>query len=385
MYLDHAATAFPRPDSVIDAVLTWLRCGGSPGRGGHSAALSASALLLQTRSVLAELLHAPGPENILFTPGCTASLNTVILGLLQPGDHVVTSELEHNSVLRPLKHLHQTRGVSVTHLPFCPETGLLNPDQLLQSLQQSPTRLVVLSHASNVTGRVQDIESLTQIAHAHGALVLLDAAQTVGHWPCSLASLKVDYLAAAAHKGLAGPPGIGFLACAPDRQRLLQPLVFGGTGTDSTSLEQPLDSPARFESGTANTPAIAGLCAAARLALKSLDERHATTIQHSSQLAAGLAAIPGVKLLSPHSPEHLCGIVSFVINGLDPGEAAVIFDQSFDIQCRAGLHCAPLAHKRLGTLNSGGALRFSVGWCTTTNEITAAIDAVRNIAESFSA
>jgi len=386
MYLDHAATAFPRPDAVSDAVLTWLRRGGSPARGGHSAALNAATLLLQTRSAVADLLHANSPEAILFTPGCTASLNTVILGLLQPGDHVITSELEHNSVLRPLNHLQQTRGVSVTHLPFSPETGLLNPDQLLESLQQSPTRLVVLSHASNVTGRVQDIESLTQIAHAHGALVLLDAAQTVGHWPCSLASLKVDYLAAAAHKGLAGPPGIGFLACAPHRQQLLQPLIFGGTGTDSTSLEQPLDSPARFESGTANTPAIAGLCAAARLAMKCLEERHAATLQHSSQLAAGLAAIPGVKLLSPYAPpEQLCGIVSFVIKGLDPGEAAVILDQSFDIQCRAGLHCAPLAHKRLGTLNSGGALRFSAGWCTTSQEITAAVDAVRNIAESFSA
>jgi cysteine desulfurase family protein len=382
MYLDHAATAFPRPDCVLDAVSTWLRCGGSPGRGGHSAALHASSLLLRTRTALAQFLHAPGPESILLTPGCTASLNTVILGLLRAGDHVVASEIDHNSVLRPLRHLQQSRDVTVHHLPFNPDTGTLNPHDLAQLLQQFPARLVVLTHASNVTGRVQDVEKLTEIAHAHSALVLLDAAQTVGHWPCSFTSLRVDFLAAAAHKGLAGPQGIGFLACTPEHQQLLQPLFFGGTGTDSADLDQPLQTPARFESGTANLPAIAGLLAAVQLAQSSLAERHAAAVRHSSQLLTGLSAIPGVRILSPHTPDQLCGIVSFVIAGFDPAEAATILDQSFDIQCRAGLHCAPLAHQRLGTLNAGGAIRFSCGLLSTAAEIDAAIDAVRQIAES---
>ena len=383
MYLDHAATAFPRPDCVLDAVLTWLRRGGSAGRGGHSAALHASSLLLQTRAALAEFLQAPGPQSVLFTAGCTASLNPVLLGLLQPGDHVVASELDHNSVLRPLQHLQATRGISVQHLPFNPDSGLLNPDDLRHALQRTPARLVVLTHASNVTGRIQDIRTLTRIAHEHQALVLLDAAQTVGHWPCSLSELNVDFLAAAAHKGLAGPPGIGFLVAAPHHQQLLQPLLFGGTGTDSTSLDQPADSPARFESGTANLPAIAGLLAAIRLAQNTLHERHAANLRNSRLLASGLAEIPGLRLLSPGAPEQNCGIVSFVLEGLDPAEVAGILDQSFDIQCRAGLHCAPLAHQRLGTLQTGGAIRFSPGSCTTEAEIAAAVDAVRQIAQAL--
>ncbi|MFM8476403.1 MAG: aminotransferase class V-fold PLP-dependent enzyme [Planctomycetaceae bacterium] len=383
MYLDHAATAFPRPDCVLDAVLTWLRRGGSAGRGGHSASLHASSLLLQTRAALAEFLQAPGPQSVLFTAGCTASLNTVLLGLLQPGDHVIASELDHNSVLRPLQHLQGTRGISVQHLPFNPDSGLLNPDELRHTLQRTPTRLVVLTHASNVTGRIQDIRTLTCIAHEHQALVLLDAAQTVGHWPCSLPELNVDFLAAAAHKGLAGPPGIGFLVAAPHHQQLLHPLLFGGTGTDSTSLDQPAESPARFESGTANLPAIAGLLAAVRLAQNTLHERHTANLRNSRLLASGLAEIPGLRLLLPGAPEQNCGIVSFVLEGLDPAEVAGILDQSFDIQCRAGLHCAPLAHQRLGTLQTGGAIRFSPGWCTTEAEITAAVDAVRQIAQAL--
>lgn len=383
MYLDHAATAFPRPDCVLDAVLTWLRRGGSAGRGGHSAALHASSLLLQTRAALAEFLQAASPQSVLFTSGCTASLNTVLLGLLQPGHHVVASELDHNSVLRPLQHLQGTRGISVQHLPFNPNSGLLNPDDLRHALQRTPTRLVVLTHASNVTGRIQDIRTLTSIAHEYHALVLLDAAQTVGHWPCSLPELNVDFLAAAAHKGLAGPPGIGFLVAAPHHQQLLQPLLFGGTGTDSTSLDQPADSPARFESGTANLPAIAGLLAAVQLAQNTLHERHSANIRNSRLLASGLAEIPGLRLLSPVAPEQTCGLVSFVLDGLDPAEVAGILDQSFDIQCRAGLHCAPLAHQRLGTLQTGGAVRFSPGWCTTEADIMAAVDAVRQIAQTL--
>ncbi|MFM7058363.1 MAG: aminotransferase class V-fold PLP-dependent enzyme [Planctomycetota bacterium] len=383
MYLDHAATAFPRPDCVLDSVLTWLRRGGSPGRGGHAAALQATSLLLHTRSALAQFLNAPGPESILFTAGCTASLNTVLLGLLQPGDHVVASELDHNSVLRPLQHLKTSRRITVQHLPFDPRSGLLNPDDLQHSLRHTPAKLVVLSHASNVTGRVQDIPALTHVAHQHGALVLLDAAQTVGHWPCAFNTLHADFIAAAAHKGLAGPPGIGFLACSPRHQQLLQPLLFGGTGTDSSSLDQPADSPARFESGTANLPAVAGLLAAVQLAQNTLHERHAATLRNSVLLVSGLAEIPGLRLLSPSPPHPLCGIVSFVIDGLDPAEAAAILDQAFDIQCRAGLHCAPLAHQRLGTLHSGGTIRLSTGWSTTEAEIALAIDAVRQIARSL--
>ena len=379
MYLDNAATAFPRPDCVLDAVQTWLRCGGSPARGSHAAAVHASSLLLQTRAALAELLGAPGADSVVFTPGCTASLNTVILGLLQPGDRVIASELDHNSVLRPLRFLQQSRDVDVEFLSFDPETGLVPPARLSQTLQQRPARLVILNHASNVTGRVQPVAELADIAHRHHALVLLDAAQTVGHWPCSLTELSVDFLAAGAHKGLAGPQGIGFIAFAQNRSQLVQPLIRGGTGSDSLSLEQPLQTPDRFESGTPNLPAIAGLLAATKLAQQTLHQRHQQLVSQTDRLAAELRLTPGIKVLSPNAPGQLCGIVSFVIDQLDPGDAATILEQSFDIQSRSGLHCAPLAHQRLGTADSGGTIRFSPGLQTTDSDITAAIHAVRQL------
>ncbi|MEY2726674.1 MAG: putative cysteine desulfurase [Planctomycetota bacterium] len=382
MYLDNAATAFPRPDCVIDAVQTWLRCGGSPSRGSHSAAVGASSLLLQTRSALATLLDAPHPNSIVFTPGCTASLNTVILGLLQPGDHVIASELEHNSVLRPLHFLLQSRQISLDLLPFDPGTGLIHPEQLRQALTARPARLVVLSHASNVLGRVQPIAELTQVAHQHKALVLLDAAQTVGHWPCSMSRLNVDFLAASAHKGLAGPQGVGFIAFSPNTQNLIEPLVRGGTGSDSLSLEQPQTLPDRFESGTPNLPGIAGLLAATKLALQTLPSRHQQLVRQTNQLVHELALIPGIKMLTPHAPHEICGIVSFVIDGFDPADAATILDQACDIQARAGLHCAPLAHQRLGTASSGGAIRFSPGLHTTDSDITTAISAIQQLSQS---
>jgi cysteine desulfurase family protein len=382
MYLDNAATAFPRPDCVIDAVQTWLRCGGSPARGSHSAAVNASSLLLQTRTALATLTDAAQPNSIVFTPGCTASLNTVISGLLQHGDHAIASELEHNSVLRPLHFLQQSRHISVQYLPFDPTTGTIQPDQLHKALSARPTRLVVLSHASNVLGRVQPIAELTDIAHQHHALVLLDAAQTLGHWPCSMSQLNVDFLAASAHKGLAGPQGIGFIAFAPDTQQLIQPLVRGGTGSDSLSLEQPHASPDRFESGTPNLPGVAGLLAATKLALETLPARHQQLIRQTNMLAHELALIPGVRMLTPNAPNEICGIVSFVIEGLEPTDAAAILDQAWDIQARAGLHCAPLAHQRLGTASAGGAIRLSPGLHTTDSDITAAINAIRQLTQS---
>lgn len=382
MYLDNAATAFPRPDCVIDAVQTWLRCGGSPSRGSHSAAVNASSLLLQTRSAIASLVDAPSPGSIAFTAGCTASLNTVISGLLQPGQHVVASELEHNSVLRPLHFLQQSRSITVEYLPFDPSTGLIHPDQLHKALTVRPARLVVLSHASNVLGRVQPIAELTRVAHQHHALVLLDAAQTLGHWPCSMSRLNVDFLAASAHKGLAGPQGIGFIAFAPTTDQLVEPLIRGGTGSDSLAREQPRACPDRFESGTPNLPGIAGLLAATKLALENLPARHQQLLRQTHQLFHELTLIPGVRMLSPHAPDELCGIVSFVIDGFDPGDAATILDQAFDIQARAGLHCAPLAHQRLGTAATGGTIRLSPGLHTTDSDITAAISAIQELAQS---
>ena len=381
MYLDNAATSFPRPDCVHTAVAQWMRSDASAGRGSHAGSMAASSLLQQCRTHVARLLKVPSPSQVVFTSNCTDSLNTVLLGLLKPGEHVLATMLDHNSVLRPLEFLKQQRDVHPHLVPFDPVSGLLDVDAFQKVLRDFPIRLTILNHASNVTGRVQDVRWLTSLAHQSGSLVLLDAAQTAGHHDCQMDSLDVDFLATAGHKGIPGPLGTGLLCFRTGCDSLVQPLKFGGTGTASESLQQPESTPEKFESGTLNVPGIAGLNAAVTWVQS---ETPARIQQHISELTElllnGLSTVRGLRLLTPMTPQHLCGIVSFTIAGMDCREVATILDQSFDIQCRAGLHCAPLAHEGLGTLQSGGAVRLSPGPFNTTADIQHAIEAVHAIA-----
>lgn len=384
MYLDNAATSFPRPECVHIAVAQAMRSMSSAGRAAHSVASAASAVLQQCRTAAARLLHAPAASHVVFTGNCTEGLNTVLLGLLQPGDHVLASTLDHNSVLRPLEFLTAQRGVHRHLVSFDPVTGLLDQDEFQRTLQRFPVRLTVINHASNVTGRLQDVAWLTATAQQHGSLVLLDAAQTAGHVECHMEQLGVDFLVTSGHKGLAGPQGTGLLCFRPESQSLVQPLKFGGTGTLSESLQQPLTCPEKFESGTQNVPGIAGLLAAVQLTLsESPGSRHAHLIELTRCLLNGLREIPAVRLLTPDVPEQLCGIVSFVMDGMDSSDVAMVLDQTFDIQCRAGLHCAPLAHETLGTLASGGAVRFSPGPWSTMEDMQTAIEAIDAIAQEL--
>ena len=382
MYFDNAATSFPKPDCVYDAVDAWMRGGAaSAGRGTHRNAEAAGRMIDECRRQLATLLGVQTASQIVFTLNCTDSLNTVLQGFLKPGDAVVATALDHNSALRPLEALRQRIGIEFEIIPFDPVTGLIDAQRFAQVLSQKKIRLVVLNHASNVTGRVQSVAELTRVAHAYGAYVLLDAAQTAGHWPLNMADLDVDFLAAAGHKGLLGPLGTGILCIHRGLETQLQPLRFGGTGTSSESLMQPNEMPARFESGNLNLPGIAGLHAAAAWILdqtvpKLQSQIHAMT----GRLLEDLNRIDAVSILRPCLESDNCGIVSFNIGSMDCREVAMILDQSFDIQSRAGLHCAPLLHALLDTTASHGIIRLSPGVFTTDDEIALVVQAVREIA-----
>lgn len=382
MYFDNAATSFPKPDCVYDAVDAWMRGGAaSAGRGTHQKAEAAGQMIDECRRQLATLLGVSAPSQIVFTLNCTDSLNTVLQGFLRHSDSVVATSLDHNSVLRPLEMLKQRMAINVQLVPFDPVTGLIDEQRYADFLSCGNIRLVVLNHASNVTGRVQRVEELTRVAHEHGAAVLLDAAQTAGHWPLNMAELDVDFLAAAGHKGLLGPLGMGILCIRRGMEKELQPLRFGGTGTSSESLTQPDTMPARFESGNLNLPGIAGLHAASKwilnqTVLKLKSQVHAST----GQLLDELQRIDSVSILRPCLESDNCGIVSFNIDGMDCREVAMILDQSFDIQSRAGLHCAPLLHESLRTNTNHGTIRLSPGIFTTPEEASTVVDAIRQIA-----
>ena len=380
MYIDNAATSFPKPERVYTAVNDWLRNGMAAGRGSHQGTDDTGRMIDLGRSKLAQLLGLSSPSGIIHTLNCTDSLNIILQGFLSAGDHVVASQLDHNSVLRPLQELKQ-RGITVELANFDPASGLIDVEQFTRLVSSQPTRLVVITHASNVMGTIQPIQDLIRIAHNAGAAVLLDAAQTAGHVPISMHDMGIEFLATAGHKGLLGPLGTGILCIGNGLESSVRPLRYGGTGTSSELLEQPLEMPSRYESGNANVPGIAGLGAGAEWILKESVERiHEKIHTLTQRLMEGLREIPGVELLSPRHTRNV-GIVTFNIHNQDCREVAMILDQSFQIQCRAGLHCAPLAHRALGTFEKGGAVRLSPGVFTTDDEIKAVVEAVHAIAQ----
>ena len=381
IYLDNAATSWPKPPAVHATLGTFLQTlGANPGRAGHQMAVGAAAAIADTRLHLARLIGADSPERVIFTASATESLNLAILGLLHPGDHAVTTTMEHNSVVRPLAVM-TGRGVAVTKVPAA-SNGLIDPAMIAAAVS-SRTRLIVATHASNVNGAVQPIAALAEIAHAIGAWLLVDGSQTVGSMPVDVEADGIDLLAFPGHKGLLGPPGTGALVLGTrvDPSEL-EPTRSGGTGLRSEDDAQPLTLPFRYESGTANTVGIAALGAA----LTFVQEIGVAAIQdHESALTtslfAGLDAIPGVRVIPSSDPGPRAAVVSFLIDGWEPSDVGAILDQSFGIACRTGLHCAPDACRTLGVFPAG-TVRFSPGWFTTSKEIDAAVAAVGEIATS---
>jgi cysteine desulfurase / selenocysteine lyase len=343
--------------------------------------VDATAIVHRCRKKVAELLGAEGPDRIIFTYNGTDSLNLALHGLLQAGDHVITSAIEHNSVLRPLAELRRRLGIEITRV-VADATGLVDPAEIKRALRPN-TKLVALIHASNVTGTIQPVAAAGEIARDARALFLVDAAQTAGHLPIDVRDLPCDLVACPGHKGLLGLLGTGVLYVRPGVENLLSSFRQGGTGTRSEQDVQPETLPDKYESGNHNAPGLVGLDAGAAWLLdRGVAANHHHELTLVRQLIDGLFEIRGVQIFGPDVSRERVGVVSLTIEGFDPQDVANILDQSFDIQTRAGLHCAPGAHRAIGSFDAGGTVRFSVGPFTTDDHIAAAIDAVRQIAGS---
>jgi cysteine desulfurase / selenocysteine lyase len=369
IYLDNGATSWPKPESVYLAADQALRMGGSAGRGSHNLAWEASKIFFEARKKLGELFHIDNVDHIVFVLNATDAINTALFGLLNSGDVVVTTAMEHNSVVRPLCVL-KKKGV-VLRVVRCTRTGIIDKMDLQEKIRGA--KLLVLSHASNVTGQIVALEEIIPLAQLAHCLVLVDAAQTAGVYPIDVSKQGIDLLAFSGHKGLFGPQGTGGLYVDPKIE--LQPLCFGGTGSQSELEEQPEFYPDHLESGTQNMPGIAGLAAGVQVVL----EQGVAAIYYKEQilsekLRAGLSKISGVQLLGEGKVPHT-SVVSFVIEGKDSSLVGYLLEKEYHIICRSGLHCSPWAHQVLGTLQSG-AVRFSPGLFTTDSEIRAAIEAV---------
>lgn len=379
IYLDHAATSWPKPAEVSAAMSDFLeRAGGNPGRSGHRLSIAAARIVYDTREALADFFGISDPRRVIFTLNATHALNMAMLGILQPGQRVVTSGMEHNAVMRPLRAL-EKKGVIVEVVPSRSD-GTVSLEDFHEALRDD-TRLVVLNHASNVTGTIAPAAEIARLAHSAGALVLLDAAQTAGVLNIDMNAMGIDLLAFTGHKGLQGPPGTGGLILGEnvDPQELL-PLVFGGTGSNSEFEIQPDDLPDRYESGTPNGAGIAGLGADLKwVRERGLEALQAHELALSSSLREGLETIMGLRLYGPLEARQAIAVVSFTLEDSSVSEIGYRLDEDFDILCRVGLHCAPSAHRSIGSFPQG-TVRLAPGPLNTLAEMKTVVRAVERIA-----
>ncbi|MGD0915242.1 MAG: aminotransferase class V-fold PLP-dependent enzyme [Thermodesulfobacteriota bacterium] len=379
IYLDNAATSWPKPESVYQTMSEFLRTkGGNPGRGSHSLALAAREAVEETRMLVARLINSPQKERVIFTLNCTDALNLGLKGLLRQGDHVITSCFEHNSIVRPLSKLAR-HAVKITRVPPSKETGVVYGRDIEEAITKD-TKLLVVTHASNVTGSIHPIEVYGSIARKHGLIFMVDAAQTAGNYPIDVQAGNIDLLAFSGHKGLLGPPGTGVLYIG-DRVDL-DSLREGGTGSQSELEEQPSTLPDRYESGTSNSVGISGLGAGLKyIFAEGLDGIRAREQYLTKRLIQGLLHIPGVTLYIAKDGTRQAPAVSFNIKRYEPGEVGAILDQRFDIKVRTGLHCAAVAHRTLGTYPLG-TIRLSPGYFNTAEEIDTTLQALERIART---
>ena len=374
IYLDNAATSFPKPPEVAEAMHRLLReISLSPGRSAHRFSLAASRVIFTARELAADFFGCPDSSRVVFTSNVTEALNVGIFGLLAPGDQVLTTGLEHNSVMRPLRHLEKTRGIRLSFLPTS-AAGAIDPDDIPRRLS-ARTRLIIINHLSNVTGAVADLAAIGN--RKGGALLMVDAAQSAGVFPLEMESMSIDFLAFTGHKGLFGPTGTGgFLL----REGLMvQPLKMGGTGSNSEEEQQPELIPDCYESGTPNTLGIGGLAAGLEFIRQTGREairRHEE--QLTSLLLDGLSQIKGVTVYGPPPGAGRGSVVSLTMAGRSVADLAFLLDRHYGIMARGGLHCAPAAHRSIGTFPHG-TLRFSPGFFNTEAEIQAVLAALDQI------
>jgi cysteine desulfurase family protein len=403
IYLDNAATSWPKPEVVYKTMDKFFReKGGNPGHGSHSLATAAKETIDEARSLTARFINAQEADRVIFTASCTESINLALKGLLKPGDHVITSSLEHNAVMRPLWKLEQ-RGIKVSVIPVSPESGTAAAGDVEAAITPEP-RMIVMVQASNVNGAIQPVRQIGEMARRHHVTFLVDAAQSAGHVPIDVQSDNIDLLAFSAHKGPMGPPGVGVLYISPGVNP--DSLIEGGTGSISESEGQPQRLPYKYESGTQNGPGISGLAAALQfIQSEGLDKINAHEMALTKVLIEGLRKIPGVKLYNSRKGTPQAPVISFNILGRQPEEVGSILDQSYDIKVRAGLHCAFEAHRAIGTLprelkrtrpsddeldnfmwltslQEWGSVRLSPGYFNTMAEIQQTLAAINRIAKS---
>ncbi|RUS48791.1 aminotransferase class V-fold PLP-dependent enzyme [Cohnella sp. AR92] len=377
IYLDNAATSWPKPPSVWEAMERTMReAAANPGRGSHRMAVQASRVLFEGRKQLAKLFRIGNPNDIAFTLNTTHSLNTALQGWLKPGDHVITTMLEHNSIRRPLEALKRKIGIEITYV----ETnalGLVEASSIERAIRPDTT-LIALTHSSNLLGTITPVGEIGQIARRKGVKLLVDAAQSAGVLDIDVEAMGIDMLAFPGHKGLMGPQGTGGLYLHPDLE--LEPLMHGGTGSSSESIEQPTTRPDRYEAGTPNTAGIAGLTEGVKFVLAETPAKiHRQELKLTRMLMEGLSDLEGITLLGPGMETERTAIVSFLIENVDPAAAAFQLDRQFGIAVRAGFHCTPLGHRTAGTVETG-AVRASPGYFTTESDIVSLINATREIA-----
>ncbi len=374
IYFDNAATSSPKPPEVLERVSAALtEFNANPGRSGHSVALSAAREVLSTRERLASLMNAGEETNIAFAFNCTDALNLAIKGALRYGDHVITTQLEHNSVLRPINAL-AARGRISLSIVSPRADGFVDPEDIRASIRKN-TRLIAVTHASNVTGAIQPVAAIGELARREGILYLIDGAQAIGATPVNVRALSCDLYAFPGHKSLLGPMGTGGLYIRPGV--VLRTLREGGTGTDSESMLQPDERPERYESGTLNLPGIAGLGAGCAFVAKRVSAIMSHERELTGALYEGLSTIRGAEIYSPREEAARAGIVSFNLPGMTSSDVADRLGR-MGIAVRGGLHCAPGAHRFLGTLRRG-AVRASVGYANTFEEVDAFLNAVNAI------
>ena len=382
IYLDNAATSWPKPEAVYTAVDDYQRHHGAPaGRSTYREAAHVERLVQRARKHVATLIGCQYPKRIVFTLNGTDSLNLAIHGLLKDGDHVITTVAEHNSVLRPLRQLEEAGRIEVTRV-HCDSEGVIDPDDLRAALR-STTRLLAITHASNVTGALQPIDDAAAIAKEAGVRLLVDAAQTLGCYPINVQQSGIDLLAAPGHKGLLGPLGTGILYIAPEVEAELVSCRQGGTGTQSDIDRQPEAMPYKYESGNLNVPGVVGLAEGVDfIQIRTLSAIRAHEMLLAAELMSGLAALDGVEVFGPADVQQRVGVVSIRVRGFDPQEVAAMLDASHHVAVRSGLHCAPLMHRALGTDRQGGTVRISVGPFNTSEQIATTIEALESVVVS---
>ena len=377
VYLDNAATSSMKPESVKNAIINYYEnIGCSPGRGGYECSLKAGRIILEARTKISNFFNVPKPEQIIFTHNVTYALNMAIKGILEKGDHVITTSMEHNSVLRPLKGLENKNIVEVDYLK-CNKDGSLDPKKVENNIKDN-TKLIVITYASNVTGTIMPVKEVAKIAEKNDIYFVLDTAQAAGLYNLDFQELKTDIMAFTGHKGLMGPTGTGGFAISKKASKNMSTLIEGGTGSVSDKEYQPDFLPDKFESGTKNTPGIAGLKAGIEFIQKIGLE---TIRKHEKNLAKifieGLKVIDKITIYGPIDINKQTPTISITYKNKDMGEMSFLLDDKYGIMTRSGLHCAPLAHKTIGTFPQG-TLRFSTGYFNTKDDIKYTLEKLKN-------